>query len=295
MKIAVVCAAGIGDGLLMQIAAFHLQRLGFEPVTFSNPLLSLKNWFPHFQFEKQPVSVEILAPFDAILLQHDNTPKAKAIRSLNKPVYVFYGSHNLLKHGPLRSAFDIKFNPALCMAENICLGLKTLFPGPEPTLENGLTSPPHLQFRRFPNRIAIHPTSSSKEKNWSRSSFLKLAAKLEKEGFEPIFIAPAEEAQEWDSPPFETLDDLAAFLYESGYLIGNDSGPGHLASNLGLSTVIIGPSYEQLSFWKPGWQRASLSYPPFWVQKTKLTRKYWMNFITVNDVYQQFTKLNDIK
>ena len=298
MKIAVVCAAGIGDGLLMQIAAFHLQRLGCETVTFSNPLLSLQSWFPRFPFEKQPALAQVeerFAPFDAILLQYDNTPKAKAIRSLNKPVYVFYGSHLISKHGPLRPTLDAKFDPQFCMAENIRQGVQILFPGVEPTLENGLTPPNHLLFRRFAKRVALHPTSSSQEKNWPKVSFFKLRERLHKEGWDPVCIAPPEEREEWNSPLFATLADLAAFLYESAYLIGNDSGPGHLASNLGLSTVILGPNEEHLRFWRPGWHRCALAHPPSWVGRTKLTRTNWKNFLTVSNVYKQFKKLTDIK
>jgi heptosyltransferase III len=219
-----------------------LQRLGCETVTFSKALLPLTSWFPEFRFEPQPSLEKIeeqFASFDAILLQHDNTPNAKKIRTLPKPVYVFYGSHLLSKHGPLRPQFDAKFNPAICMAENIRNALRTLFPGIEPTLENGLAPPHLLQFRRFQRRIALHPTSTSAEKNWPKDSFLKLQDKLQQQGWDPVFIVPPKEAASWRSPLFPQLSDLATFLFESGFLIGNDSGPGHLASNLGLPTVII--------------------------------------------------------
>jgi hypothetical protein len=298
MRIAVVCAAGIGDGLLMQIAACHLQRLGFETTTFSNPLLPLANWFPSFALKRQPPLEqieEIFAPFDAILLQHDNTPKAKKIRGLAKPVYVFYGSHLISKHGPLRPHFDAKFDPRICMAENIRNGLKSLFPQIEPSLENGLVPLKHLKFRRFEKRVALHTTSSSEEKNWPKNSFLKLKAKLQKEGWDPVFVVPPEEAANWDSPPLPLLSDLAEFLFESAYLIGNDSGPGHLASNLGLSTIILGPSQEHLALWRPGWHPGAIIYPPPWTTKTKLTRQNWKIFLTVSNVYKQFKKLNDIK
>lgn len=275
----------------MQIAARHLQRLGCETVTFSKALSPLASWFPEFRFEDQPALEEIeerLAPFDAILLQHDNTPNAKKIRVLPKPVYVFYGSHLISKHGPLRPQFDAQFDPTICMAENIRNALRTLFPGIEPTLENGLSPPSQLplKFRRFEKRIALHATSASEEKNWSKDSFLRLKDKLRQQGWDPVFIAP---------PLFPHLSDLAAFLFESAFLIGNDSGPGHLASNLGLPTVIIGPSCEHLSFWRPGWHPGAIVYPPLWTEKMKITRRKWKFFITVNDVIKQFKKLNDIK
>jgi ADP-heptose:LPS heptosyltransferase len=289
MKIAIVCSAGIGDGLLMQIAARHLQRLGCETVTFSKSLSPLSSWVPGFRFEHQPALEEVeeqLAPFDAVLLQHNNTLLAKKIRALPKPVYVFYGSHLLAKHGPLRPPFDVQFDPTICMAKNIRNALKTLFPGIEPTLENGLSPPSPLKFRRFEKRIALHATSAAEEKNWPKNSFLRLKEKLQQQGWDPVFIAPA---------LFPHLTDLAAFIFESGFLIGNDSGPGHLASNLGLPTVIIGPSREHLSFWRPGWHLGTIAYPPPWTGKMKMTRKNWKFFVTVNNVIKQFMKLTEIK
>lgn len=297
LKIAIVCAAGIGDGLLMQIAAAHLQKLGCETITFSNHLPALQSWFPAFQFMKQPVIDqidEIFYPFDAILLQHDNTLKAKKIRSLSKPVYTFYGSHLISKHGPLRPSFDVLFDPTVCMAQNILRGCNVLFPGTKAKLTNGLTPPSHLIFQKYPKRIAIHPCSTSPQKNWSKSSFLKLSHRLLKEGWEPAFIAPPEEAAEWGAPLFLTLADVAAFLYESNCLIGNDSGPGHLASNVGLPTVIIGPNIEHLSFWRPGWGSGEIAVPPRWITEIKLIRSKWRNFISVNQVYKLFMKLNDL-
>lgn len=283
---AIVSAAGIGDALLMQICAHHLQKLGHPVTHFSNHLPQLQKWFPGFSFA--PYSS--LESFDAILLQHDNSEKAKQICSLSKPVYALYGSHNPSKHGPFRSSFDFVFNRTLPMAENMRLACGRLFPGIEATIENGLKVPTNLTFSRYPKRVAIHPTSSSPDKNWLRSRFLKLREKLAQAGYDPVFIASLEGV-----PLFPTLSELAAFLYESGLFIGNDSGPGHLASNLGLPTVTIGPSQEQLQLWRPAWGPNSLAFPPKFVEKTKLTRDNWRYFITVDQVIKHLTKLTAIK
>ena len=110
MKIAIVCASGIGDALLMQISATALQKLGHETVTFSKHLPALASWFPGFQFEVPNGDYDA---FDAILLQHDNTAEAKRIRVLDKPVFTFYGDHQIHKHGPLRPGMDAAFDPDL--------------------------------------------------------------------------------------------------------------------------------------------------------------------------------------
>jgi ADP-heptose:LPS heptosyltransferase len=295
MKFAIVCAAGIGDALLMQIASTHLRRLGHSVVTFSNHLSQLRDWFPGCSFAPQPQLdriEEIFAPFDAIILQHDNTPKAKKIRALAKPVYSLYGAHLVSKHGLFRPEWDYLLDRNLCMAKNIQAACQVLFPGMAPLLDNGLTPLSHLLFRRFPKRIAIHPVSTSEQKNWPRSRFLHLHELLEKKGYEPVFIAPPDEAADWKSPTFNSLSDLASYIYESGAFIGNDSGPGHLASNLGLDTLIIGPSLEHLTLWRPGWKVGAIVHPPRWIHEFKLS---WKNFISVSQVYKSFAKLNVIK
>ncbi|MDE3046160.1 MAG: hypothetical protein KGJ02_05910 [Verrucomicrobiota bacterium] len=297
MKFAVVCAGGIGDALLMQIASHHLQKLQVDVTTFSNHLPALHEWFPKFHFTPQP-SIdqieELFAPFDAIVLQHDNTPKAKRIRSLPKPVYTLYGSHLISKHGPLRPHLDVKFDPELSMADNIRVAAQTLFPA-RATLVNGFTPLSGLVHRRHARRIAIHPTSTLPAKNWLKASFLELRDKLAKEGWDPVFVAPPEEAQEWGSPLFPTLSELAAFLYESAFFIGNDSGPGHLASNGGIPTLTIGPSLAHLTLWRPGWHPGVIVHPPRWAHQFKLAKENWRFFISVNHIIKQFKKLTAIK
>jgi hypothetical protein len=281
-RVAVVCAEGIGDGLLMQIAANFLRKQGLEVVTFSNALPSLADWFPGFAFAPQPKLDEIerqFASFDEIVLEYDNSPKAKKIRDLPKPVYTLFGSYDLAKHGPFREGVDVRLDRSICMAENIAKAMHFFF-GEKSTLENGLVPPPHLVRQKFPKRVAIHSSSTLEEKNWLMESFLKLQTLLKQEGWDPVFMTT-----------FPTLSDLAAFLYESGYLIGNDSGPGHLASNLGLPTVTIGSSKKHLSFWRPGWQRGEIAHPPAWLPKSI----NWKKLISVNHVNKKFKKLTDIK
>ena len=290
MKVAIVCAAGIGDALLMQICAKALQTRGMETVTFSKHLPSLASWFPGFCFAPNPTE-EILSSFDAIVLQYDNTPRAQKIRALNKSVYTFYGDYQSEKHGALRPGQDAVFDPKLCMAENIANAVSVVFPGSTKDLANGLVAPTTLIHRAYPRRIAIHPTSSASEKNWRKTSFLHLRDLLARAGWEPVFIVPPEEASAWNSPTLPTLADLAAFLYESGGFIGNDSGPGHLASNLGLSTLIIGPSQSHLTYWRPGWKKGEIVYPPQWVNQFKLSRVNWKYFVSVNQVFKIFNKL----
>ena len=90
-------------------------------------------------------------------------------------------------------------------------------------------------------------------------------------------------------PNFPTLDDLASFIYESGFLIGNDSGTGHLASALEIPTLTIIQTTSKKGFrWRPGWTNGIVIKPFF---KLKLKNKtYWQCFISTKKVLKAFNK-----
>ena len=103
-KIAVVCAQGMGDALIMHIASHNLAQEKIEVLTFSDHLQGFGKWLDRYSFAKQPLPIEIeetFKNFDAVILQHDNSIKAKTIKNLKIKVYGFYGSHEESKHGPL--------------------------------------------------------------------------------------------------------------------------------------------------------------------------------------------------
>lgn len=261
MKIAVVCAPGIGDALIMHIASYHLAMAGFDVTTVTPHRFG--KWLEGYKFGEG-------ADCEAIFLQHDNSTRAKEIHACNKQVYTFYGSHVLSKHGPLRIGYDYVCNQNQTMVDNILASLKLLFNIPA-TPDNGFRPPLGLLHRRHTKRVLIHHTSNEWKKNWPKRKFTNCAQWLKEEGYEPSFL-----------PLFPTLEDLASHIYESGFFLGNDSGPGHLASLLQIPHLIIGPDERQMRFWRPGWKPSEIIVPPRWIPRK--WRKYWKNFITTNRV-----------
>ena len=57
------------------------------------------------------------------------------------------------------------------------------------------------------------------------------------------------------APHFANLHELACCVYESGWFIGNDSGIGHLASNLGIPSLSLFRRRRVAERWRPAWQR----------------------------------------
>lgn len=289
MQIAVVCASGIGDALIFHSASFLFVKKGWKVTTYSDHLASFGPWLERFDFSPQPKFgqiQEIFSKYDAIFLQHDNSLKALQIKALNHPaIYTFYGSHLPQKHGPLQPN-DYVCDRTISMVENLKIALNRFFK--DASSENGLAAPSHLIHRKYPKRIAIHPTASSEGKRWPREKFLDLAKDLQTEGYDPIFTVSPMERAAWDSPLLATLGDLSSFLYESGFFIGNDSGTGHLASYLKIPHLIIGGNGLQMPLWRTGWLPGELLIPPPFFMQFKALRHRWSMFISKNMVINNF-------
>jgi ADP-heptose:LPS heptosyltransferase len=118
------------------------------------------------------------------------------------------------------------------------------------------------------SKILIHPGSGSIRKRWPLSRFLKLADILEKKGLGPQFVCgPAEQdlaaelaKQHRPIHGLGELTDLADLLESAGGYIGNDSGVSHLASFLGLPSVVIFGPTDPLR-WKPPGPRVEIVRP----------------------------------
>jgi len=307
-KVAVLPALGIGDALLMMIASHQLHLAGCDVTTFHNALPELSSWFPGHRFAPLPSRdawIETLSHFDKILIENDNSPALSLLRSaFDNPsgpkLSIFYPSYSPSKHPPL-SPYDQAFSPHISMADNIESALSNLLSIPT-TKDNGIQAPLHLTHRLHANRVIIHPTSRVKQKNWLPERFVALAQKLQKKGLIPYFCVSPSERHHWLwvekkgflLPSLPTLSSLAELIYESGYVIGNDSLAGHLASNLHIPTLILADDPKRMRLWQPGWLPGKCIFPPSWIPNLKGFRwreKKWQHFITVRAALKAFEKI----
>lgn len=308
-KVAVLPSKGIGDALMMMVASHRLHCLGFSVTTFSGHLLQLCDWFEGHDFAVRPSIEELetaLAPFDYIVFQHENTPFAKALITLHqekkiKTLSILYAIYEPHKHPPL-TPLDRVFNEKKPMVDNIARAIASLLGLSDISKNNGLLPPESLLHRRYKNRVLLHPTSSDPKRNWPAEKFLKIARCLHEEGFYPVFTVSPEEFPHWNAllqgefelPQFSSLADLACYAYEVGYLIGNDSGVGHLCSNLQIPTLILSNRKRHMSLWRPAWYRGEITTPPTWVPNFKKYRwreHYWHFFIHPARVMKKFKVL----
>ncbi|HSX12129.1 MAG TPA: glycosyltransferase family 9 protein [Rhabdochlamydiaceae bacterium] len=289
-QVAVIPSKGIGDALLMMIASHQLLLHGYEVTTFHEKLKELQDWFVGHRFAKKE-TLET-GHYELIIAQNDNSPFISSlIEKARAPLSIFYPSYHSYKHAPLFK-LDQVFNAAQPMADNIAASISRLLGG-SPSKENGLCAPNHLTHRKYQKRIVLHPTSSLPSKNWSPVKFLKVAAHLKRKGYEPVFAVSMEEKKAWDFLSFELqafdrLDALAAFLFESGGLIGNDSLLGHLASNLQIPTLVIADNPHLLALWRPGWLLGAVVTPPAWVP-SKIRERFWRSLISSKKVANYFS------
>lgn len=313
MKGAVICSQGIGDGLIMMVASHRLFSRGYTVTTYQDALHQLSDWFPDHQFQKRSSLTSLeeqLKPYDLIILQNDNSPLSFKVIELYKQgklhnLSVFYSSYEKRKHPPLTS-WDRIFDRSKPMVDNVAKAVASVMQCTQISKNNGLVTPIHLTKMCHPKRILIHPTSTVHKRTWSRQKFLDVAESLTKGGYEVAFCVSPPERSDWIQfekkgllvPKFPSLADLAAYVYESGFLIGNESGTSHLASNLHIPTLIIASCRKQMALWRPGWFTGKVITPPRYIpnfKRSRLRENKWQTFISVKRVIRVFHQMKKRK
>jgi heptosyltransferase-3 len=329
VKIAILMIPTLGDTLLYLVLANNLQINDYQVTLFSTPFSHLKKWLPNVLLKPLPVGEDIRKVFSGydlvisippIVDLYKNTVPADEFA--NFCVFIYVGKNEfrykvnvnhtdrlkkiindpnkLQKILPLLRASDVTFSDisrTLPLAETMKIFCKTILKLDNVSKEIEISPPEELMHRKYSERIIIHPTSSKNEKNWVPMKFVKLARLLRQQGWDPVFVMSPPERAAWQKlinnefllPIFPTLDELAAFVYESGLMIGNDSGVGHLASCLNIPTLTIMNTNPGSSMrWRPGWAYGELVYPT--ISLNVLNRRYWKCFLSVKKVFNEFNR-----
>lgn len=303
-RTAVFSCLGLGDGLIASVLSNNLHLNGASVTTFHPSLSALQSWFPHLSIQSFPLDLEDqITKFDRMFIFFEKSPWMQEVIALCLKKY----RRQTTILNPIATANqdypyweEGRFNGERTFVDNLynfsqtILGFKVL------TKSNGITPREGLVHKQNNTRVLIHPTSSREGKNWPKEKYLKLEDKLKKKGYKPQFILSKEERRNWDvdetrAPLFESLDQIASHIYESGYLIGNDSGMGHLASCLGIPTLTICRSKLSSQFWRPAWSLGTVLYPSPWIPNLKgmrLRDHHWKKWISVDKVFTTFQTLH---
>lgn len=304
-RCAVFSCQGLGDGLLALILSNNLERQGMHTTTLHPFLFSLQSWFPHLPIRSFPPleeMVSFLMGFDRYFFFYEKS-------AWMQPILLHCLKHHRERTvvlNPIATANrdypfweEARFDGTLTFVENLRRFCDEILKVGEATSDNGITPLSGFTHQKYPRRVVVHPTSSRPGKNWSAKKFAGLAEKLEKQGWQPVFLLTEEEKAKWPFPDlaipkWTDLSDLAGYVYESGLMVGNDSGIGHLASCLGIPTVTICRSLMTARFWRPGWAPGIVLTPPSWIPNLKGLRwrdRYWQQWIPVSRVLQSCSSL----
>jgi heptosyltransferase III len=285
--VALVMSPALGDSLNLLIIAHNLVRAGWKVEIFGNHAWSLARWFPHLSIQPALTEEEArdrLARFDVVLQMHRDHP----LKNLHAWHPGFVDLH------------DIEYAAGdQCMAHRFATFAAAHFALPSVEVSNGIRAPLELQYRRHTQRVAVHPEASTPDKRWLARRFIGVSRGLRDEGLVPEFVVAGSELRHWlplasAAPPlrsFRNTADLAAWLYESGWFIGNDSGLGHLASALGIPTLTVFRRRRIAQRWRPGFQRGEIVLPPWWIPTAALKEKWWRESISVSRVRRAFRAL----
>ncbi|MBS0604834.1 MAG: hypothetical protein JSS60_07340 [Verrucomicrobia bacterium] len=304
-RCAVFSCMGLGDGLIALVLANNLQLNGGTATTFHPFLDSLQEWFPYHAIRRFPPLEEIesaLSHFDRFFIIYEKSPWMQAILQL---CHKKYRDQTTVLNPIATPRRDYpyweggRFDGNRPFVENIYTFCKDTLRFTVVTKSNGITPPEHVRPRKFEKRVVFHPTSSRAGKNWPAEKFLQLAKKLKSLGYIPAMILTEDERKGWELdevevPLFANLSEMASYVCESGYMIGNDSGIGHLASCLGLPTLTVCRSAQASRFWRPAWARGEVITPSTWIPNIKglrLRDQHWKKWISVGKVLNVFKTL----
>jgi len=298
LKVAILPSNGIGDALIFLQAVKGFKDHGYDVSIYHDSIKTLETKLSYLKIYPRKNLLKDYLSFDLIYTQYDDSKETKELIFLRKnhpSFYVFYPTHKKEKHGPLNTK-DFASNPEKSMIENLKKSLNHFFS--LSTDHDKILDLNYKNHRIKTKRVVIHAFSTEPKRMWPLKKYLALAYKLKKLGLSPYFIMSPEEQKKFSHPvstkSFNSLADLSEFIHESGFFIGNESGPSHMASLLNIPSIVIAQDHKRMKLWKPDFYPVHVITPPSWIPNFKglrLRQDHWEWFISTNTILAQFKKL----
>jgi len=307
MKAAIFSCKGLGDGLISLLLSNNLYLNGFSTDTFHDNLDQMQSFFSHLPIKKFPNEDkidQILKFYDQIFISYDESSKF-IMKLIKKGKGNFINKVFVLNPCPSKKIGkqpyheDALFDPNINMVENILLFCKKILKLKKISKKIDIKIDKNLTYKKFVKRVIIHPASAKKSKNYPIDKYIKLSQILKNKGYEPVFVIKENEREKFKIieekklilKSFDNLKDLTNFIYESSFMIGNDSGIGHLSSLLGLSTISIFRNHRSAKLWRPGWSQNKAIFPSRFIPNISIYRlrdKHWKKFISFRKILKYF-------
>lgn len=327
-KIALVSFDSLGDGLIYLMMAENLHRNHFDVTCYGNIACQLKNWMPQLALKAYPSPENLnaeLEVYDLVIMSPPQWLRNQMTNELTQemrqkwllicqkaPSSWYFDHKQRLKNSLPAALFQQLADLVDCSGSirfkaftNESVVQMTLTFMQEKMHLNqvdkwvSLTPPLGLQYRRFKNRIIISPDSAGPEKkNWTPIRFLELCRQLRQLGHSPVIVVAPSNHDQWlnlakgafEVPLFNDIADLAAYIYESGAVIANDSGNGHLASFLNVPVLTVYRKRNQYFHWRPDWANANVVCPTITIPW--FGEIIWKPFVRSKNIIRQLNKIN---
>lgn len=308
-RIAIVPFPALGDVTICLRLAQHLTSSGYEVTLFASLITSATLNFTWLTFKSLPYDPEILiSSYDLILLDVLSPWVKNHIADLevSKNILLFT-SKNYSKKLPTRTFSNKDIisqssgnfnNRPICLDKNSTRSMVDWVDeyGVEVLGVKADSSLPAVTFhqpKQVKNLVVIFPTTPNPKKNFSIKGFNKLATNLIGLGFQVDIVVMPHEREQLEAKfeninvkSFELLADLIEYLRSAKVVISNDSGGGHLAAMLGISTITITRKNKNF-VWRPGYKLGNVVSP-------MITLKFggehiWRPFISIKEI-EKITK-----
>lgn len=142
--------------------------------------------------------------------------------------------------------------------------------------------------------VIIHSTASKASKSWPKNRFQYIKKALEKRGYTVKYATLPHETHAVDEGMYsgiKTLEELIEEVSKASLVIGNESGVCHLASALGVPSVVLCRNPRIQRFWGADYQGKTYAlFPPKWminVKNFRLRDKYWRQLIFKKSVLKK--------
>lgn len=285
-RIALLMAPRLGDTLLMMAMASNLAKHGRAVTVFGDYAHALRSWFPGVDIRpslSESDAARALAGFDCAAQMHVGWPYALHDHARS---YFYYDAHVVITGKGFVKVNQIS---DFCRDQ---LGLALS------TTDIGLCPPVVGRHRLHRRRVAVHPSSSGIERCWAPRHFVELGLRLKRDGYEPFYILAPHERERWacleeaglQIQQAPSLADVAAFIHECGWFIGNESGVGHLASSVGVPTLTLTGRPTRTRAWRPGWSLSHIVYPAY-IPGGRWRDRFWRDWLWPGSVMAAFGRL----
>ncbi|WP_461535011.1 glycosyltransferase family 9 protein [Spongorhabdus nitratireducens] len=306
-RIAITPIATLGDGLIFLVVAQCLADQGHHVCFYSNTLQGLNNWFPDIEIKPLPQGGDLTAELnqaDLVICDPHQPHAAQRIKGSTllsaKSAWI---TTSRMPSGQPIATINPKLSFSVLGTEmpdgTLCrrhLGnlsmvrfameyCRDAFGCQQPRKHPRLQVPSRLRFRSRRERVAIFPETPIPENNYPLKYYLKIARELRDNGCIPEFVLTPGQQQKLGLDltllglrhrSFDDLGSLAEYIYESGCVISNDSGGGHLSSLLNIPTVTIYKKRDEFE-WRPGWKNSHIVRPLFSLKAGQ--RRIWGPFV----------------